>query len=102
MFVYFTVAFMDQKGNFILIYILYIKIKLSLMTTIDFINKAIEVHGEKYNYYKTEYIKTSENIIITCPVHGNFNQKPSNHLSGSGCIECGYTSMKSKQKKREG
>ena len=28
---------------------------------------------------------------IICPIHGKFDQKPSNHLSGNGCPLCGIT-----------
>lgn len=27
-------------------------------------------------------------MLITCPVHGTFSQKPVNHLQGRGCIKC--------------
>jgi ferredoxin-like protein FixX/very-short-patch-repair endonuclease len=28
-------------------------------------------------------------VIITCPIHGDFTQKPSIHFQGKGCKECG-------------
>ena len=42
-----------------------------------------------YSYEKVVYVKSNENIEITCPVHGSFWQTPSNHLQGAGCPECG-------------
>jgi len=54
-----------------------------------FIKKAREVHGDKYDYSKVEYIKTHKNVKIVCLVHGEFEQLPSNHLRyNRGCPKC--------------
>ena len=59
------------------------------ITSQEFIGKARLVHGDKYDYSNVDYKKYSdENIIITCKVHGNFLQTPSNHLTSTGCLEC--------------
>ena len=42
----------------------------------------------KYTYNKTIYINSSTKVIITCPVHGDFEQRPGNHLQGQGCLKC--------------
>lgn len=63
------------------------------MTTEDFIKKARKVHGDRYNYDKTEYKSTHENIIITCPEHGDFVQAPANHLIGQGCPRCAQSKL---------
>lgn len=58
-------------------------------TTTEFIQKAILVHGEeKYDYSLVDYINTRTKVIIICPVHGEFEQSPNNHLSGKGCPKC--------------
>ena len=57
-------------------------------TTEEFITKAIEIHGDKYDYSKGEYNGTEEKICITCKKHGDFFQIPSNHLYGQGCPIC--------------
>src|SRR6478672_1334631 len=57
-------------------------------TTDDFIKKVIEIHGDKYNYYKVEYKNAHTKIKIECKIHGEFEQTPNSHLRGSGCIEC--------------
>jgi hypothetical protein len=59
------------------------------LTTEQFIKKAKEVHGNKYNYDKVIYEKTSKKIIITCPIHGDFQQTPNSHKYGQGCPKCG-------------
>ena len=59
------------------------------ITTPIFIKMANNVHNNKYNYDKVEYIKSCEKVIITCPIHGNFTQSPNNHLKNRGCPTCG-------------
>ena len=57
--------------------------------TDDFKKRAFEIHGDKYDYSKVEYINCHVKVIIGCKTHGDFEQTPSDHLVGSGCIECG-------------
>lgn len=61
------------------------------LTTEDFIEKAREVHGDRYGYDRSVYTSTMKKIIITCPKHGDFRQTPDSHLHGAGCINCGGT-----------
>ena len=55
-----------------------------------YINKAHEVHGDKYDYSNVVYIGGYTDIHILCPIHGSFLQQPSKHLRGQGCRICGY------------
>lgn len=57
-------------------------------TTEEFIQKVKEIHGDKYNYSKVEYINNAKSVCIICPEHGEFWQKPSKHLQGHGCPKC--------------
>ena len=57
-------------------------------TTEEFINEAKELHGNKYDYSKVEYDGKEKNVCIICPKHGEFLQKPTVHLKGSGCPIC--------------
>jgi len=41
-------------------------------TIIDFIEKARDVHGSKYDYSKSNYTGRHNKLIITCPIHGEF------------------------------
>lgn len=54
----------------------------------EFIKKAKDVHGGRYDYSKVEYVNGQTKICIICPEHGEFWQTPGNHLSGSGCPRC--------------
>ena len=63
-------------------------LKRSMFTTDFFIERAIEIHGDKYNYSKVNYINANTKVIIICPTHGEFKQTPSKHLSGQNCPIC--------------
>ena len=49
------------------------------------------IHGNKYDYSKVEYVRNDVKVIITCPKHGDFKQKPMSHLAGQGCKHCRET-----------
>jgi prepilin-type processing-associated H-X9-DG protein len=58
--------------------------------TNDFIFKSLNIHGNKYNYLFVDYINSKTKVKILCPKHGEFLQKPNDHLSGYGCKKCQY------------
>lgn len=62
---------------------------MARLTTEEFIKRAREVHGDKYDYSQTVYIGTLQEVHIICPEHGDFMQAPQYHLRGSGCPKCG-------------
>lgn len=56
----------------------------------EFVRRARQVHGDKYDYSKVEYINKSTKVCIICPIHGEFWQTPDNHVfQKQGCHECG-------------
>ena len=57
-------------------------------TTNEFINQSNLLHNFKFDYNKTLYIDSKTPLTIICPIHGEFKQSPSSHLSGYGCYEC--------------
>jgi predicted nucleic acid-binding Zn-ribbon protein len=58
------------------------------LTTQEFIKKAEQVHGNKYDYNKVDYIGANKKVEIICQKHGVFLQKPGDHLFGKGCSLC--------------
>lgn len=54
----------------------------------EFIERAKNVHGEKYDYSHVHYLTREIEVDIICPIHGEFKQKPFVHLRGSGCPKC--------------
>jgi len=61
-----------------------------------FIEKARAVHGDLYGYDRVVYVRNRDKIVITCAKHGDFEQAPRSHLSGSGCAKCGFEEMAAK------
>jgi len=58
------------------------------LTTEMFITRAINVHGDRYDYSKVVYINTKTKVCIICPEHGVFWQTPNGHIRGGGCKAC--------------
>ena len=55
----------------------------------EFIKKARETHGDKYDYSKVDYVNAHTKVCIICPEHGEFWQQPSSHTQGCSCPKCG-------------
>ena len=53
-----------------------------------FIERSKEIHGDKYDYSKIEYVNTRTKVCIICPEHGEFWQNPKSHMLGYGCQKC--------------
>jgi len=56
----------------------------------DFIKQAIEIHRDKYDYSKVNYINTETKVLIICKEHGEFEQTPHSHIGerANGCSKC--------------
>ena len=66
-----------------------------------FIEKAISKNGDIYDYSKVEYINSKSKVIIICKEHGDFYQRPNNHLKGQNCPICGINSRIIKRTKKD-
>lgn len=64
----------------------------------SFISDARKIHGDKYDYSKSVYNGIHSKLVITCPTHGDFWQRPNDHLHGQGCKECGKLASASKRR----
>ena len=62
--------------------------KLSRLTREEFIKKAKEIHGDSYIYTDVNYVTSQEKVKIICKKHGEFWQRPYDHLNGHGCPHC--------------
>lgn len=54
----------------------------------SFIEKSIEIHGNRYDYSKVDFINNRTKVNIICSEHGEFTQRPSDHYYGNGCPIC--------------
>jgi len=57
-------------------------------TTKQFIKESKEIQGGKYDYSLVDYIGNKIKVKIICPIHGVFEQIPSDHIRGIGCSNC--------------
>jgi hypothetical protein len=65
------------------------KVSWNTGNTEKFIEKAREVHGDKYDYSKVNYKNNRIKVEILCEYHGSFFQRPNNHVdSNGGCPIC--------------
>lgn len=67
--------------------------KLKSSNTMEFVEKALKVHGDKYDYSNVDYVNSTTAVTIGCPEHNDFYQKPADHLAGYGCFHCGLVLM---------
>ena len=71
---------------------------LKSSNAVEFIKKAETVHADKYDYSKVEYSGNKQKVIIICPDHGEFEQRPNNHIMSAGCPKCFNRVSKAEQK----
>ena len=64
------------------------------LTRDSFIEKANSIFNGKSSYEKVNYTDYKTEVTITCPIHGDFKQRPSNHLKGHGCPLCAKNGVK--------
>lgn len=62
---------------------------MKAVTTKEFLERAVKVHGDKYDYSQVECYGWLKKIEINCKVHGKFLQNMGDHLQGKGCKKCG-------------
>ena len=67
------------------------------MTHNDFVNRCDKIHNQKYNYSLVNYIDNDTKVRIICPIHGEFEQTPQSHLSGSECNKCSHDKLRKSQ-----
>lgn len=68
-------------------------------TTLTFIDKAKQIHFDKYDYSLTEYKGIKTPIKIICKICNKyFLQRPDHHLYGSGCPDCSRKIQANKHK----
>jgi len=66
----------------------------------EFLSRSKEIHNNKYDYSKTESFKNALTYVtIICPIHGEFQQRVTNHLQGYGCRKCATEGKISCQKR---
>jgi hypothetical protein len=54
------------------------------------IEKANNIHKNKYDYSLIKTSNVTEKVEIICPIHGVFKQDLHNHILGKGCLKCSH------------
>lgn len=77
-----------------------------IQTAVDkdtyFLQKAREIHGDKFEYLKTNYKNKRTIIEYNCSEHGIVKQSVMSHLKGSGCPMCGHKKISNSRKLNSG
>ena len=76
----------------------------TIITAIDkneyIINKIKEIHGNKYDYSKINYIGTKDKLVLKCPIHGEFKITANSLINQkAGCLLCGRDTLQKKKTK---
>ena len=72
------------------------------MDKFAFIEKASRIHNNKYDYSKVDYKNNKTKVCIICPEHGEFWQRPDNHMGQKqGCPKCGRKIVADKLSKKQ-
>tara|TARA_R110002051_G_scaffold316873_1_gene397143 strand:- start:62 stop:787 length:726 start_codon:yes stop_codon:yes gene_type:complete len=59
------------------------------LDTIEFIRRAKEAHGNKFDYSHVDYVGARIHVKIKCKIHGLFDQRAGDHINkGSTCKKC--------------
>lgn len=58
------------------------------MTKDEWIERAKNIHNDKFDYSKVNYINSRTKVLIGCNIHGEFSQLANSHLQGNGCPIC--------------
>lgn len=58
------------------------------LSTAEFINRAVGVHGNLYSYDRSIYTLIKNKITVTCKIHGDYDVIAADHLNGSICGKC--------------
>ncbi|MGF1690141.1 hypothetical protein [Photobacterium kagoshimensis] len=53
-----------------------------------FVEQARAFHNGKYGYENFVYTNAKAKSLVTCPIHGDFEQRADAHLAGRGCPKC--------------
>ena len=61
------------------------------LTQEDFLQRATERFGDRYDYSLVEFVNVATPVKIICAAHGVFEQPPTYHLNNAiGCGQCSY------------
>lgn len=57
-------------------------------SSVSFKERVKSIHGDKLILDKTNYLRSTIDVTVTCPIHGDFNIKPKALLNKVACKKC--------------
>lgn len=70
------------------------------LTLEEFVTKAKNKHGDKYDYSESIYVNIATKIKISCNCGASFEQRPNSHLLGKGgCPNCRWVDFQQPPRK---
>jgi len=70
------------------------KVDKDTLTQEEFIQRSKITHDDFYTYDNVNYVNNRTPVLITCPIHGDFKQRPVSHMDGQGCKKCAIDNRK--------
>ncbi len=66
-----------------------------MISTEEFIERALAVHGDRYDYSEADYRGATVPVVVICRQHGSFSTSPTRHINtASGCPACGQSTVR--------
>ncbi|WP_157510078.1 hypothetical protein [Frondihabitans sp. Leaf304] len=62
-----------------------------------FIRRAVDTHGDRYDYRDVVFVDQHTPVVIHCREHGPFQQRPTNHLDVAAPHHCGDCAMRARR-----
>lgn len=66
------------------------------LTKNQFVERAKSIHGDRYDYSKSDYTGKRNKLVIICHKHGEFLQRAGEHINGHGCPFCAFDFKRTK------
>lgn len=58
------------------------------MTQEEFVAKAMSIHGDRYSYEQSVFVRSNVKLTVICRIHGPFQISSNNLFFGKGCPTC--------------
>lgn len=68
------------------------------LTPDEFWQRVRAMHGDRYDYTKSDYAKASLKIVVTCRIHGDFEVLAGAHMRGNQCRKCTHAALAKRMK----
>jgi hypothetical protein len=71
---------------------------VAALTNEQFIERARQVHGDRFSYERAGYTRSKKHVTVTCKIHGDYKVLAAVHLLGYACKKCAHEKIKGTKK----